>query len=205
MGKTSTAEVLRLRAQASCPSHKSVRRSAQDDSFVGILKTDPSEDRNSAGKVSFHHGSLPFDWHLSLSRFSCRDYIRLSLRSAASRRAHPGHRGAWQGPGSPGWTMAVPHWRQPRLGRSSVRRSGLGAAHRRQALEPARPPHAHRLRLVSPHPLDHARHGSTTGLPPSHSCPRGRVPDLLEWRGGGPPGPHAAAIAGDHRRPRTDS
>jgi hypothetical protein len=38
MGKISTLGVLRLRAQALCSRDKSVRRSAQDDDFVGVLK-----------------------------------------------------------------------------------------------------------------------------------------------------------------------
>jgi hypothetical protein len=37
MGKMSTAEVLRLRATSAVSRDKSVRRSAQDDEFVGIL------------------------------------------------------------------------------------------------------------------------------------------------------------------------
>jgi hypothetical protein len=38
MGKISTAGVLRLRATQRCIRDKSVRRSAQDDDFVGVLK-----------------------------------------------------------------------------------------------------------------------------------------------------------------------
>src|ERR1700722_44504 len=38
MGKVGTAEVLRLRATNAVSRDKSVRRSAQDDGFVGILK-----------------------------------------------------------------------------------------------------------------------------------------------------------------------
>jgi len=38
MGKISTAEVLRLRATSAMSRDESVRRSAQDDDFVGILK-----------------------------------------------------------------------------------------------------------------------------------------------------------------------
>jgi hypothetical protein len=37
MGKISTAEVLRLRAESAVSRDKSVRRSAQDDDFVGVL------------------------------------------------------------------------------------------------------------------------------------------------------------------------
>ena len=37
MGKISTAEVLRLRATSAVSRDKSVRRSAQDDDFVGVL------------------------------------------------------------------------------------------------------------------------------------------------------------------------
>jgi hypothetical protein len=37
MGKISTVGVLRLRATSAVARHKSVRRSAQDDDFVGVL------------------------------------------------------------------------------------------------------------------------------------------------------------------------
>src|ERR1700722_13893589 len=38
MGKISPAEVLRLRAPSALSRYKSVRRSAQDDGFVGVLE-----------------------------------------------------------------------------------------------------------------------------------------------------------------------
>ncbi len=38
MGKISPAEVLRLRAPSALSRDKSVKRSAQDDGFVGVLK-----------------------------------------------------------------------------------------------------------------------------------------------------------------------
>jgi hypothetical protein len=44
MGKISTAEVLRLRAESAVSRDKSVRRSAQDDDFVRVLtKNTPNE------------------------------------------------------------------------------------------------------------------------------------------------------------------
>jgi hypothetical protein len=38
MGKIDTAEVLRLRAPSAVPRDKTLKRSAQDDGFVGVLK-----------------------------------------------------------------------------------------------------------------------------------------------------------------------
>jgi hypothetical protein len=43
MGKLSAAEVLRLRAINGCVHDKSVRRSAQDDGFVGGFEKHPGE------------------------------------------------------------------------------------------------------------------------------------------------------------------
>jgi hypothetical protein len=43
LGKISTAEVLRLRATSAMSRDKSVRRSAQDDDFVGVLTKHPKQ------------------------------------------------------------------------------------------------------------------------------------------------------------------
>jgi hypothetical protein len=60
MGKLSTAEVLRLRATSAVSRDESVRRSAQDDDFVGVLK------KNIVEKLALM-GHSPGTFRLSIS------------------------------------------------------------------------------------------------------------------------------------------
>jgi hypothetical protein len=57
MGKISTAELLRLRATSVVPRDKSVRRCAQDDDFVEVLK------KNIPNKLALM-GLRPYGYHL---------------------------------------------------------------------------------------------------------------------------------------------
>jgi hypothetical protein len=89
MGKISIAGVLRLRATSAVSRDTSVRRSAQDDVFVGILKKNILNKLEPMGTASWARSRQIYPSSIFL--LANGKYLKLSLTSGGWRRSNEGH------------------------------------------------------------------------------------------------------------------